>query len=309
MLANFDTCLAREMVYEGGYSNNPKDPGGPTMKGVTQRVYNTFRAKNGQPVAAVSKINDNEVQQIYKSMYWDKIDGDTLADGVDFCIFDAAVNSGVGGATSWAQGALGIEVDGNFGQKTMDALTQADPEDFIRKFCSHRLGSLQRLRTWSDFGKGWSARISNVQKISLSMAEGGMVTDPVPVHVLGGQVKTRLSDVPVSATAAIATHAATVGGAVATATAATTQSLGGISDTFSWIKYALGGLTLVGAAAGLIVALSKSANDAASNAVATAKVDPDADATVVDPKATPVTTPATPVEPAAPVATSPAHPA
>jgi lysozyme family protein len=125
MLANFDTCLAREMVYEGGYSNNPKDPGGPTMKGVTQRVYNTFRAKNGQPVAAVSKINDNEVQQIYKSMYWDKIDGDTLADGVDFCIFDAAVNSGVGGATSWAQGALGIEVDGNFGQKTMDALTQA----------------------------------------------------------------------------------------------------------------------------------------------------------------------------------------
>ena len=309
MLDNFDRSLGKVLVYEGGYSNNPKDPGGPTMKGVTQRVYNVYRSGKGQPVATVSKINDNEIQAIYKGMYWDRIDGDKLPDGVDFCMFDAAVNSGVGGSTSWAQGAMGIEVDGSMGQKTMDAIIQSDPQDFIRKFCSHRLGTLKRLSTWGTFGKGWEARIANVQKVALAMAEGGILPEAVPVHTIGGHTKARMSDVPISKTSAIATHAATVGGIVATGAATTAQSLGGVSDTFTWVKYVLGGLTFVGAVAGLIVYISRAANDAASNAIATAKVNPDADMDV-PPVGAPVGTAiqVAPVAPPVPVATGPTNP-
>jgi lysozyme family protein len=304
MKGNFAKSLARVLVYEGGYSNNPKDPGGVTDKGITQGTYNAWLSKRGESSRAVKGISDEDVASIYKTEYWDRIHGDELPSGVDFCMFDAAVNSGVGGSTTWAQNVVNVNPDGSMGNTTLEAIQADDAEDFIRAFCSRRLGTLKRLRTWPTFGKGWSARIANVQKTALAMAASAddQAPDPVLVSTAGGNSKARMSDVPISKTSAIATHAATVGGAVATATAATTQSLGGISDTFAWIKYVLGGLTIVGAVSGLVVLISKSANDAASNGAATAKVDPDADAefatvkSMPTPAAAPVTAAATPVK-------------
>ena len=281
MKDNFDKSLARVLVYEGGYVNDPRDPGGETNKGITHSTYAAYRAREGLGAGSVRNITMGEVQAIYKSMYWDRIRGDQLPAGVDFCMFDAAVNSGVGGAASWAQAVLKLVVDGDFGEKTLQGILGDDPEDFIRDFCSHRLGSLMRLRTWSRFGKGWHARIANVQKAALAMAEQGIEPEAAPVSLIGGNAKNHLEDIPVSNTGVIITHASTVGGMVATGAAQTAQSLSAASDAFAWMKYVLGGLTILGAIGGTLVYLAKAANDAASNGLAKAKVNPDADTEIV----------------------------
>ncbi len=276
MQDNFVKSLARVLVYEGGFSNDPDDPGGATMKGVTQGTYNSWRSRHKLALASVSKITDAELQAIYKNDYWDRINGDDLPTGVDFCIFDAAVNSGVGGATKWAQSVVDLSPDGDIGPKTMAAIIAADPEDFIHEFCAHRLGTLQRLKTWGKFGKGWSARISNVQKTALGMAQSATDDPNIPqVHTEGGNAKARPQDVPVSKVSQITAHATTVGGVVAAGAAQAGQTMAGVD--LPWVKYVLGGVALVGAVAGVIVYISKQANDAATNASRKAVVDSEAD--------------------------------
>lgn len=278
MKDNFNRALARVLVYEGGFSNNPADPGGATMKGITQATYNSWRARHGQPVAGVAGISDADVAAIYKTDYWDRIHGDDMPSGVDFCLFDAAVNSGVGGATSWAQAVCGLAVDGDMGPKTEAAILADDPDAFIHDFCAHRLGTLQRLPTWSTFGKGWAARIANVQKTSVAWAEGGNAPDAAQVHTVGGNSKARTTDVPTSKTKVIVAHATTVGGAVATGAAQAGQSLSGLD--FAWVKYVLGAITVIGAIAGLVVFISKQVNDAAATGTRAVPVDTEADAAV-----------------------------
>jgi lysozyme family protein len=278
MQADVVKAVAIILVYEGGLANVKGDPGELTNKGITQGTYNSWRMRQGLTTQSVAKITDGEVNEIYRAEYWDRVDCDDMPPGVDLCLFDAAVNSGVGSSTRWAQGVCGLDTDGDIGPKTKAAILAMDPEEFIRDFNSRRLGTLQRLPTWGEFGKGWSARIANGQKQELAWAEGGEGPDPVQVHTIGGHTKANPSLIPTSHTAQIATHAATVGGAVGTAATQTASSLTGISDTFTWMKYVLGVITLIGALAGLVVMFSKQANDAASVAARKAVVDPDADA-------------------------------
>lgn len=277
------------LVYEGGYSDNPKDPGGATMKGITQATFNSWNARHGVAQAPVKTISDATVAAIYKADYWTRLDCDDMPAGVDLCLFDAAVNSGVGGATAWAQGVVGLPTDGDFGPKTKAAILAADPETFIRGFNSHRLATLKRLPTWSTFGKGWAARISNGQKIELAWAQAGEGPDPVMVDTIGGHQKARATDIPVNKTRVIAANITTAGSAVGAGVAQAGQSITSLTDTFAWMKYVLAGLTCVGAVTTLIVYLTKTWDDQASNAQATAKVDPDADAGVPSAKPIPIT--------------------
>jgi lysozyme family protein len=281
MQENFDKALARVLVYEGGYANVPGDPGGPTMKGITQATYNSWRVRQGLTATPVRNIPDKDVATIYKTEYWDRLDADNLPPGVDFCLFDAAVNSGVGGATKWAQAVAGVNTDGDWGPKTETAVLGTDPEDFIEQFCSHRLGTLQRLPTWGKFGKGWAARIANVQKTALAWAQAGDEPEAVPVHTAGGNAKSRPQDVPQSKVSTAITHAGTLGGVIVTGAAQAGSALAPASDSFAWLKYVLGGLTLVGAVAGLIVYFSQQANRAASTAVRKATVDLEADTAIL----------------------------
>jgi len=280
MQANYGPSLARIKVYEGGLANLPGDPGGLTNEGITQATYNSWRARQGQPQASVSGISEADVSAIYKKDYWDRMACDEMPAGVDFCLFDAAVNSGVGGATSWAQACLKLDADGDFGPKTKDAILGADPEAFIRDFNSRRLGTLKRLPGWSRFGKGWAARISNGQKIEIAWVEGGPAPDPVSVHTVGGNTKGRPSDVPTSRTGQIITHATTAGGTIGAAAAQAGQGMTSYADTFVWMKYIMFAIAALGVICGIIVMFGKQANDAASAATATAKVNPDADADI-----------------------------
>lgn len=170
MRSNFDKALAAVLAHEGGYVNHPKDPGGATNRGVTQTVYNDWRVANGLAEKNVRDISDAEVMAIYKRRYWDAVRGDDLPAGVDYCLFDFAVNSGTSRAARYLQEAVGVDVDGKIGPVTIGAAKAEFPQDLISAICDARMAFLKRLTTFATFGKGWSRRVEDVRCKARAMA-------------------------------------------------------------------------------------------------------------------------------------------
>ena len=168
MLANYKTCLAAVLKYEGGYSNNPADPGGATMKGITQKVYDVWRRKQGLGIQSVRSISQPEVESIYKNNYWDVVRGDDLPSGLDLAVFDYAVNSGPGRAIRQLQKVLGVQQTGVMNAATI-AAAKKNPESWAA-LCNERLAFMKRLDTWPVFGKGWESRVNDVRKKAGSLS-------------------------------------------------------------------------------------------------------------------------------------------
>lgn len=159
MKENYPQALKQVLKYEGGYVNHPKDPGGPTNKGITQAVYDNWRKSQNLSIQSVRAIADSEVAAIYKNLYWDRVSGDLLPSGVDFAVFDFAVNSGVSRAAKMLQSVVGVTQDGVIGPATI----QATKTYVAMTVTNKRLAFMQSLSIWSTFGKGWSARIADVK--------------------------------------------------------------------------------------------------------------------------------------------------
>lgn len=158
---NFAPCLAFVLKWEGGYSNDPRDPGGATLNGVTQATYSAYRrAKHLDPVA-VREMSHAERDEIYRTGYWDKIGGDDLRPGEDLAVFDFAVNSG-------PDRALRVWIGAGRKAKTGAAAASA--------VCSQRESFLHGLRTWQFFGKGWHSRVAACEAAAIKMA--GVSTGP-----------------------------------------------------------------------------------------------------------------------------------
>lgn len=191
--SNFDEALKRVLVHEGGYADHPADPGGATMKGVTQRVYDGWRRRQGKATRAVRLITDAEVAAIYRVQYWDAIRGDDLPAGIDYATFDGAVNSGTSQATKWVQRALGVADDGQIGEATLSAARAADPAKTINAACDNRMAMLKRLKTFRTFGAGWTRRVSEVRRVALSMAAKSPLPS-VAAETAGGSAKAQVKD-------------------------------------------------------------------------------------------------------------------
>src|SRR6185312_3465555 len=82
--ANFDACLPWTLAYEGGWSDDPRDPGGTTMCGITQRVYDEDRDDRRLPRQSVRLSTEVERAGIYRRRYWARVRGDDLPGGVDY---------------------------------------------------------------------------------------------------------------------------------------------------------------------------------------------------------------------------------
>lgn len=169
MRSNFEKALEITLGFEGGYSNHPDDPGGATMKGVTQRVYDKYRAQRGSVQQDVRYISQNELREIYKVQYWDLIAGDMLPSGIDAAVFDYAVNSGATRASRALQSVLGVRTDGNIGLSTVSAAKAMNAEEVIEKLCDERMAFVRRLKTFSTFGKGWTRRINSIRVAAVAM--------------------------------------------------------------------------------------------------------------------------------------------
>src|SRR3984893_9731807 len=163
---NFQKCLAFVLKYEGGSSDDTRDPGGHKKEGITQKAYDCFLDKKGLPHKDVCDIPDSERDEIYRTEYWNAVNGDALRPGENLCVFDLAVNSG-------PHRALQIWNQAGAAQVTLN--------DIIKKVCAIRLSFLQELRIWQYFGAGWSLQIGRVENVQLrkftNAANGGSCRD------------------------------------------------------------------------------------------------------------------------------------
>ena len=169
MQENWDDSFKMVLAHEGGFVNHPKDPGGMTNLGVTKAAWEGYV---GKPVdeTFMRKLTPEIVKPFYKAMYWDKIKGDQLPNGVDYAAYDLAVNSGVGRAAKFLQEIAGVTVDGVLGPKSMGAIRECDPEQVVDALCDMRLDFLKRLPTFDTFGKGWLIRVADVKAKAADMA-------------------------------------------------------------------------------------------------------------------------------------------
>ncbi|ESY70094.1 glycoside hydrolase family 108 protein [Mesorhizobium sp. M0051] len=166
---NFARALALVLKSEGLWSDNPADPGGATMKGVTLANFRRY-VKADATKADLRSIGDAQVATIYRRFYWDAVLGSELPDGVDFAVLDFAVNSGPGRAAKYLQAAVGVAQDGRIGPVTLAAVKAKPAGVIIDALCDARLAFLKRLPIWATFGRGWSDRVRSVRVQALLMS-------------------------------------------------------------------------------------------------------------------------------------------
>ena len=169
MEASFFKSLDMVLHHEGGFVDHPDDPGGATNKGITHKTYADFLDRPFEDVSELKNIPKEHVQKIYKTGYWDAVRADELPAGVDFCVFDWAVNSGPRRAAKALQKAAGATVDGAIGPMTVAAVNSADAAQIIEDVTKEREEFYRSLRTFDTFGKGWLRRNKETRDFALEM--------------------------------------------------------------------------------------------------------------------------------------------
>jgi lysozyme family protein len=179
---NFQRALSRVLKHEGGFANHKDDPGGATNRGVTLATFRAYVKADGT-VADLKRITDEQVSTVYYRHYWAAVNAQALPAGIDYAVFDFAVNSGPKRAAQYLQGVLGVEKDGRVGPKTIAAAKAADHAAVIDELCDRRMAFLKRLAGWKTFGKGWTGRVADVRKTALSWVGKPADVEVIPVPV------------------------------------------------------------------------------------------------------------------------------
>lgn len=146
-ITTFDQAFEAVIGHEGGYVNNPRDPGGETKFGISKRSY---------PDLDIKGLTLDSAKALYKRDFWDTLRAEELPTELRFHLFDAAVNSGRGNAVRWLQRAAGVADDGYFGPITLRAINTASPNALTARFNGERLYFMTCLSTWPEFGRGWA---------------------------------------------------------------------------------------------------------------------------------------------------------
>ena len=157
--ATFPKALAFTLCFEGLWSDDPRDPGGATMRGVTLATFRQF-----YPGATATQLRNAPMlafETIYRKGYWAKINADALPAGVDLLAFDIAVNMGPARVLPW-----------------LAETAKLSPVARIHAIDARRLGFWRALRTFPVFGKGWLRRENACLKAALALAESTAHTAP-----------------------------------------------------------------------------------------------------------------------------------
>lgn len=158
--SDFQKALRFTLRWEGGYVNDPDDPGGATNKGITQKTYDAYRKKKGLPMQSVKQIADQEVQDIYKTGYWDAVLGDRRKWPLNLVLFDTAVNMGPGRAKEFLDQA----------KKTLDKIPANDVQELSRRVIDLRVNRYYRLvqinPKLKKFLNGWLNRARDLKQAS-----------------------------------------------------------------------------------------------------------------------------------------------
>lgn len=176
---NFARSLSLALKEEGGWADNPKDPGGATQKGVTLANFRRFVKPNATK-EDLRKITDEQLATVYRRHYWNEVNGSELPDGVDCVTMDYAINSGPSRSAKALQKVVGVVEDGKIGPATIEAIKEKGLGVVVNLLCDERLAFMKRAKgsagalkgklLWPTFGKGWSARVARIRAAGLKMA-------------------------------------------------------------------------------------------------------------------------------------------
>jgi lysozyme family protein len=166
--SNWQKAFEQMLASEGGYVNHPSDPGGMTNLGVTKRVWEEWVGRESNE-KEMRSLTPEMVEPLYKRKFWDACKCDELPTGVDYLVFDFAVNAGPGRSAKILQTAVGVPADGGIGPITLSAVKAQDPTELIQKFSDAKEDFYRSLNTFETFGKGWLNRVAAVKIKASSM--------------------------------------------------------------------------------------------------------------------------------------------
>jgi lysozyme family protein len=155
----FDDAFVALMGNEGAYVDNPADPGGVTMWGITERVARACGYQGDMRL-----LPQATAKQIAKTQYWDPYKCDQFDARIGFNVFDAAYNGGH--PALWLQAAAGVAQDGVIGEATIAEVRSLDPMVIVARFTAARIDYYTSLNQWPTFGKGWVRRLGNNLRLS-----------------------------------------------------------------------------------------------------------------------------------------------
>lgn len=144
----FDKALALILQHEGGYVNDPRDPGGETKYGISKRAY---------PGENIKDLAVDRAGELYKRDYWDKLRCDELPPAVAVVAFDIAVNQGPGAAVKILQEAVRATQDGILGPKTIEAAKKMGHRA-AAEMTAIRIRRYIVTPNFATYGAGWIRR-------------------------------------------------------------------------------------------------------------------------------------------------------
>ena len=185
MNENFNAALKLVLAHEGGFVNHPSDPGGATNLGITIATYRAYLNPNGT-VDDLKRLTVEQAGICYRKNYWNAVSGDDLPSGIDYAVFDFAINSGPDRAAKYLQTSLNVAADGRIGNQTLTAARSADAATVINNLCDMRLTFLKAIKAgaqWKVFGRGWGSRVAGVRSAALGMVKAPPSIKPPPVVI------------------------------------------------------------------------------------------------------------------------------
>ena len=172
--ARFDACMPFIFKAEGGYSDTPGDPGGPTNFGITLATLKAYEGSPNLTAQDVKNLTPATAKEIYRSNYWNRMQCGALPAGLDLEVFDFGVNAGPGEAVKALQRIVGVTADGSIGPITLAAIGQFKPRDLISQYSEARLAYYKGLNN-PEFEQGWTARVAQIQTAASQMLEASQV--------------------------------------------------------------------------------------------------------------------------------------
>jgi hypothetical protein len=172
--SRFDACMPFIFKAEGGYSDNPADPGGPTNFGITLATLRAYEGDANLTADDVKKLTRTVAREIYRTAYWNRMQCGALPAGLDLEVFDFGVNSGPAESVKTLQGLVGVTQDGSVGPITLAAVRQFNVGDLIGRFAQARLAFYQSLNM-PEFEQGWASRVAQIQTAAVQMLDASQV--------------------------------------------------------------------------------------------------------------------------------------
>jgi len=168
MQSNWQKAFEQMLASEGGFVNHPSDPGGMTNLGVTKATWENWVGRESDE-KEMRGLTPEKVEPLYKKKFWDACRCDELPSGIDYLVFDFAVNAGCGRSAKVLQTAVGATPDGGIGPMTLASVNAIPEDELIEKFSQAKEDFYRSLNTFETFGKGWLNRVAAVKIKATSM--------------------------------------------------------------------------------------------------------------------------------------------